>query len=267
MSVAFVLPGGASYGAIQIGMLKALAAEGLEPDILVGTSIGAFNAAYLGFYGGLGGLASLEQIWLKTTRRVTFPVRADVIALGLAGRGHSLVPASAPRRFLAPILGARKLEDSVPKIGIVTTDASSGEAVLLTDGPALGAVVASMAMPGFFPPVEMGGRWLLDGSLAADMGVLQAETLGASTIYVLSTRPPTQGRIAPKGALAMLMRAAGLMEDRINEVALAEVGTRRDVKVIPAPDLGVDLLPYDFRKTANLIARGHKAATSWLEKV
>jgi NTE family protein len=260
VSVAFVLPGGANYGAIQVGMLKVLSTQGVEPDLLVGTSVGAVNATYLGFHDGLAGLAGLEQIWLRTTRRVTFPIRADVLTLGLAGRQRSLFPGTAPIRFITPLFGGRRLEQAIPQVAVVTTDASSGEAVVFTEGPAVPAVAASMAMPGLFPPVALQGRWLVDGAIAADMGILQAEALGATTIYVLSTRPPTAGREPPNGALAMLMRAAGLLEDRINDHALADVGTRRELKVIPAPDIGVDLLPFDFRRTAELIGRGQAAA-------
>ncbi|MGH9128571.1 MAG: patatin-like phospholipase family protein [Acidimicrobiales bacterium] len=266
MSVAFVLPGGANYGAIQIGMMKELAKAGIEPDLLVGTSVGSVNAAYLGFNGGLSGLAGLEKIWLKTTRRLTFPLRADVVALGLAGRGRSLVPGSAPYKFLTPILGGLKLEDTSPQVAVVTTDSASGEAVVLTEGPALPAVVASSAMPGIFPPVALDGHWLVDGSIVADMGVRQAEALGATTIYALGTRPSTVGREPPKGAFAMLMRAAALLEDQINNQALAEVGERQTVRVIPSP-LAIDLLPYDFRRTAQFVALGATAATAWLEKV
>ncbi|MGH9070393.1 MAG: patatin-like phospholipase family protein [Acidimicrobiales bacterium] len=264
MSVALVLPGGANFGAIQVGMLKALARAGVQPDLLVGTSIGAVNATYLGLHGGLAGLPGLEQIWLGTTRRVTFPIRPDVMALGLANRGRGMVPGSAPRRFMTSIYGTRNLEDASPRVAVVTTDATTGEDVLLTSGPATPAVVASTAMPGIFPPVRIGGRWLCDGSVSADMGVLQAESLGATVIYVLSTRPPTTGREPPNGAFAMVMRAASLLEDRLNDHVLAEVGARRDVRVIPAAELGVDLLPYDFRRTAQLIALGEVTATAWL---
>lgn len=265
MSIAFVLPGGSNLGAIQIGMLKVLAEEGIEPDLLVGTSIGAVNASYLGFHGGLAGLGDLEQVWLKTTRRQAFPLRPDVIALGLIGRRHNLVPSSAVVRFMRPLLGDRRIEEASPRVAIVTTDSGSGEAVVLTEGPALAAVVASSAIPGMFSPVELGGRWLVDGSVSADMGLLQAQALGATTIYALSTRPPTTGRPPPKGTLAMLMRAAALLEDRIIADDLAALRSDTTVHVIPPPFLGVDLLPYDFRRTAELIERGYEAARAWFE--
>lgn len=265
MSIAFVLPGGSNLGAIQIGMLKVLAEEGIEPDLLVGTSIGAVNASYLGFHGGLAGLGDLEQVWLKTTRRQAFPLRLDVVALGLIGRRHNLVPSSAVIKFLRPLLGDRRIEEASPRVAIVTTDSGSGESVVLSEGPALPAVVASSAIPGMFSPVALAGRWLMDGSVSADMGLLQAQALGATTIYALSTRPPTAGRPPPKGTLAMLMRAAALLEDRIiaDDLAALEAGTA--VHVIPPPFLGVDLLPYDFRRTAELIERGYDAARAWFE--
>lgn len=264
MTTAFVMPGGSNLGAIQIGMLKVLAEAGIRPDLLVGTSIGAVNAGYLGFHGGLSGLASLERVWLGTTRRSTFPLRLDVVAMGLLGRRHNLFPTSAVVKFMTPLLGDRRLEDASPQVAIVTTDAGTGEAVVLTQGPALPAVVASCAIPGMFSPVKMAGHWLVDGSVSADMGLLQAEALGATTIYALSTRPPTAGREPPKGSLAMLMRAAALLEDRITADDMAALGEATTLHVIPAPFIGVDLLPYDFRRTAELIERGYQAAKAWL---
>ncbi|MGH9074384.1 MAG: patatin-like phospholipase family protein, partial [Acidimicrobiales bacterium] len=263
VAVAVVLPGGASLGAVQIGMLGSLAEAGVEPDLLVGSSVGAVNATYIAFYGGLSGLPDAEEIWQGVRRGTFLALRPGTAALGLSGRRPHLGSAAALRAFLRGHLGSARLEEAQVPVAVVAADVASGEAVVLTEGDAVGAVLASTAMPGILPPVAIGGRLLVDGSIAADMPVLQAEQLGASMIYVLSTRPPTAAAPPPRSVVAMVMRSMFLLMDRVNAADLADVASRCQVRVIPAPPVG-ELSPFDFRHTAALIARGRATAAAWL---
>ena len=86
MTTAFVLSGGGSLGSIQAGMLLALAEQNIEPDLLVGTSVGAVNAAWLAGHPGLAGAHKLSELWRSVRRSDIFPARPMLGLLGFAGR-------------------------------------------------------------------------------------------------------------------------------------------------------------------------------------
>lgn len=108
MSTAFVLSGGGSLGAVQVGMLQALSDHGIEPDLLVGTSAGAMNAAWVAGHGtSPASLAGLESVWTRLRRSDVLPLDARTALRGLLGRSpaltsptrlRDLVAACAPRR-------------------------------------------------------------------------------------------------------------------------------------------------------------------------
>src|SRR5690242_1783196 len=88
--VAFVLSGGGSLGATQVGMLRALFEAGIEPDMLVGTSVGSVNSAWVGAWPALDGIDKLAEIWRGLRRDDVFPL-GWTAAMGLLGRGKHLI--------------------------------------------------------------------------------------------------------------------------------------------------------------------------------
>src|SRR5687767_7164423 len=99
MTTAFVLSGGGSLGAVQVGMLQALTARGVEPDLLVGTSVGALNAAYIGGHGASDrSLEELAGIWAGLRRRDVFPLQPARLGAAIVGWAPSLCPNGALRR-------------------------------------------------------------------------------------------------------------------------------------------------------------------------
>src|SRR5438132_13990227 len=101
MTTAFVLPGGSSLGAVQVGMAEALMGAGVRPDLIVGTSAGSLNGAWLAAYPDLQGVAELRRVWLSVRRRDIFPVSPVGIAMGLTGRRDHLVRSGALVQWLA----------------------------------------------------------------------------------------------------------------------------------------------------------------------
>jgi NTE family protein len=131
---------------------------------------------------------------------------------------------------------------------------------VLSSGPALAALLASAALPGIFPPVELGGRLLIDGGVAADIPILQAEESGATTSYVLPMGSAGPSRLA-HGALNNALLATRQLLSRItaDDVAM----TRGQVHVLPAPTIA-SVNPMDFRSSGQLIRDGYDSTTSWL---
>ena len=185
--VAFVLAGGASHGAVQVGMLEALMSRGVVPDLVVGASIGALNAAAFASDPTLAGLEHLAAEWRKARRSQVFPLWPPGLLLGAIGRRDHLISNRGLATLIENVVTFDRLEAALLPVHVVATDLATGNPVVLSEGRALPALLASTAIPGVFPPVDIEGQFLIDGGVSADTPVLEAEALGATTIYVLPT--------------------------------------------------------------------------------
>jgi NTE family protein len=223
VTTAFVLSGGGSLGAVQVGMLRALAERGIVPDLLVGTSAGALNALFVAARGpGPAALDELATVWAALRRDDVFPVRARRAVLALAGARDSLCTGSGLASLVRRHVGLARLEDARIPVHLVATDLLTGEEVLLSDGDALSAVLASSAVPAVLPPVRRDGRTLVDGGLADDAAISQAVALGAECVYVLPTGYACALPAPPTRPLAVAVQALSLLVQRrqIADVAL-----------------------------------------------
>jgi NTE family protein len=262
---AFVLTGGGALGATQAGMLQALLAHGVRPELLVGTSVGALNAAYLAAAPHLEGAEALGGVWQRASRSLIFPLRPRGVVLGLAGRRDHLVAADGLRQWISSNLLVTCFEDALVPLHVVATDLGSGNPVVLSEGPLLPALLASTALPGIFPPVHHQGRVLVDGGTSADVPVLQAEELGATEIWVLPTSGAERDASAPKGAFEVLLRSIGIILGHVTREHLAQLDPATRVHVLPAPTVA-DTSILDFRHTDELIAQGRVLADAYLHQ-
>jgi NTE family protein len=255
--VAFVLSGGGSLGAAQVGMLQALFDGGIKPDILVGTSVGAVNAAWIGASPDSEGARRLAEIWTGLRRDNVFPL-GWTAAMGLLGRGKHLISNGALRGILERHLPYERLEQAQLPVHAVTTELTSGRAIVLSSGPAVPALLASCAIPGVFPPVTIGRHELVDGGVANHTPIAAAVELGARVIYVLPIGYPWLHE-EPANALGMALQAlARLVEQRL-ESEIAGYRDVADIRVVPAiQPLAVS--PADFSRTRELIERGYASA-------
>lgn len=253
---AFVFSGGASLGACQAGMLEALFERREQPDLLVGTSVGAINAAFVASRPpSVQTARELQRIWRGLTRGHVFPANPVTASLGLLGlRDHS-VSAASLRRVLMRHLGVDRLEQADVPLHVVTTDFITGEEMLLTTGPALDAILASAAIPGVFPPIPWGSRVLVDGGIVNNTPISQAVALGADRIIVLPALGAAPLRRAPRGVLAAGVAAVSraltyrLVED------LARYRHDAELVVLPAPEVD-GIMPTDFGHAEELVSEG-----------
>jgi NTE family protein len=250
MTVAFVLAGGGSLAATHVGMLRALAESGIEPDLIVGTSAGAINAFHYAADPSENGLGRLRDLWHGLRRKDVFPINLRDIARGLIGSRDGFVSPDRLRAYLLDQVGDLRLEDAKIPVHIVATDLAEGEPIVISGGPAVPALLASAAMPGVFPPVRLNGRALVDGAVTADTPIRQAEALGATEIYVLPTIGPKAPKQLPKGAIAVAIRAIDQMFGHVVSTDIASVNAT--VTVLPAPET-IALSPFDFRYTDRMI--------------
>jgi len=260
---AFVLSGGGSLGAVQVGMLRALFESGIRPDMLIGTSVGAVNAAWVAGHPDPDGMAELADIWLSLRRQDVFPLSPLTSARGLLGRSNHFISNASLRSVLEKNIPYERLEEASLPVHIVATDLKSGRAAILASGPAVPALLASCAIPGVFPPVAIGRREFVDGGVANHTPITVAIEMGAEKIYVLPVGYPWLNR-EPTNALGMALHAlARIVEQKLD----AEVEANRnvaDIQVLPALDLA-DVSPADFSHTKELIDWGYRSARRQLE--
>lgn len=265
MSTAFVLSGGGSLGAVQVGMLEALEERGIRPDLLVGTSVGAVNAAFLGGPASYTDrLPALADLWRGLRRRDLFvPDPRRWIDAALRS-GPSLFDAVAFRQLLETHLGYRDLAEARIPVHVVATDLISGTGRVLSSGDAVSAVLASAAVPGLLPPVRRGGETLVDGGLGPHRSLAHADSLGVDEIYLVPAGHPCAPRRAPTSALAVTLTAFSLL---VHVQLLTEVegyaGHAR-LHVLP-PLCPLAVSPADFRHAGPLMSRAREAVTAWLD--
>lgn len=226
-----VFGGGGALGAFEVGVIDALASQSIVPDLLIGTSVGAINAAYWGFHPTAEGGCRLLDLWLRAGRTVMLPEGRQPVLLRRV-RGHDYV---VRQRLLARPLkqgfnAPARIEDSRVPLIVVTVDPLKRELVRLTTGPLVPALLASAAVPGLFPPARVGGRWLIDGGLLANCDIEAAMEAGMSDVIAVDL----MGQPAP-GPLTLqtvLERALGLALRRQTDLLLARVQPRLRLVVL-----------------------------------
>lgn len=259
---AFVFAGGGSFGAIQVGMLKALAAHGIKPDMVVGSSVGAMNAASYAGRPTLEGIRALEKTWRGLKRSDVFPITWRSL-WGFARNGDVLVSSDGLRRICEQNLTFRDLADAPLPVHVVATDVLSGEPVVISKGPAVDAIIASAAIPAAFAPVKFNSQYLADGGISSNTPIKAAVALGARRLIVLSTGHPGMLDQPPRGAIAAALHALTLILARQIHIELQGLDRRIECFVVPAPS-PVRGSPYDFTQTGELIDRSTESAERWL---
>lgn len=260
MSVCFVMSGGASLGAIQAGMLRALYERGVVPDVIVGTSVGAVNGAFIASRPPTIATADeLAAIWRGVRRQDVFPFNPATALIGITGRRNYLIPDGPLRSLIATQLEFDRLEHAPIPLHVVAVDLFTGRERRLASGPALEAVLASTAIPGVFPPVEWEDTELIDGGVANNTPISHALELGCDQIYVFPTGVACALPEQPHGALGMAIHAMSqLVHLRLNSDIAALAGDPRLV-VLPPP-CPITIQPTDFSRADQLIADAYREA-------
>lgn len=259
---AFVLAGGGSFGAIQVGMLQSLAAHGVTADLVVGSSVGALNGAFYAGDPSVQGMARLADIWRGLRRHDVFPITWRAV-LGFLWRRDFLISHQGVRRLIDDHIPYSRLEQAPLPVHVVTTDIITGDSVVFSEGPTSEAIVASTAIPGAFSPIHYKDYYLADGAISSNTPVRVAVAKGARRLIVLPTGHACANNAPPVGAVANALHALTLLIARqlVNE--LENLGPEIEYYVVPplCPLVGS---PYDFTRTADHIERAVRSTDAWL---
>jgi len=275
-SLAFVLGGGGARGAMQVGALRALLEAGLRPDLLVGTSIGAANAAGLALWGlDATGLQRLEQVYEKIASTGIMDPQLALFILTSLSKRPNLRSSRRIREFLVsegltPELRFNQFHDV--RLAMVGADLHTGEPVIYGRDPeqsVLDGVMASTAIPPWFAPVDLNGRCIVDGGAVSNLPIEAAVELGATTIIALDLQEPGDWNAAdysPTWYLSKLAKASSQRETAL-ELALAR---SRGVSVHYISLRSSPPVPiWDFASRRTLLHVGYELALKqshhWLE--
>lgn len=258
---AFVFSGGASLGALQVGMLRAVYERGIAADLLVGTSAGALNAAFVASRPQTVATSNeLARVWQGLQREDIFPVSLSTLFGGLCGRRDHLVPDRGLRRLVRRHVEFQDIAEAAIPLHVVAFDVNEGCEVLLSEGPAVDVIAATAAVPGVLPPVRIGKRQLIDGGVANNTPISHAVALGAERIFVFPTQAgPRPLNHAPRGALEAGIQGLTLLTDRRLEWDMTRYSNDVELILLPAPNPS-QVQPIDFDHSSRLI-RGTLTST------
>jgi NTE family protein len=259
---AFVFAGGGSFGAVQVGMMYALASHGIGADMVVGSSVGALNGAFYASDPTLAGVEHLAAIWRGLQRRDVFPLTLRTL-LTFLWRRDFLIPHDGIRKLIDDHIPYRNLEDAKLPVHIVTTDIITGDSVVFSNGPAADAIVASTAIPGAFSPVHYGDYYLADGALSSNTPVRIAVKKAARRLIILPTGYACANDAPPVGAVANALHALTLLIARQSVNELEDLSPAIEYFVVP-PLCPLAGSPYDFSRTAEHIERARQSTDDWI---
>jgi NTE family protein len=260
--VAFVLGGGGSLGAVQVGMMRALLERGITPDIVVGTSIGSFNGAVLAADPSTA-VEKLERFWRSSKRVDVLPLRGLKPILHWRRTKQSFYPNDGMVRSIESMLGdIERIEDLQIPYGAVAVDVQRGTPVLFREGSLATAILASAAIPGLFPPVERGGRIFYDGGLGNNVPMRDAVEMGARSLVVLDTTSPTIDLDPPQGLMELF---SYVTEVYARQMVLRDLAELSHLQILypPSPAPGT-LSPLDLEHTEELLFNSYLDAKEYL---
>ena len=256
------LSGGGANGAAQAGAAAELFEAGLHPDLIIGTSVGAWNGAWMAAHPDGQGGRELLRLWVDPSVRSLLRgvVRGYVGALA---RGRlAAFSDSHMRRIIEQCFGGRTFADLRIPLAVAAVDMISAEIEYLEEGSVSEAVLAASAIPTVLPPVRIGDRMLADAGFVDNFGIVEALRRGARSIVLLDA---SVGALAgvPDRLTAMLGRAnlvTKIHQRRHAVAAAAAAGVRLDILEVSAQGWVLD-----FAAAGEHIELGRDAARAWLE--
>jgi NTE family protein len=246
LRIALALGGGAARGFAHIGVIKALEAQGIVPDIIVGTSAGSVVGALYAY--GYNGFA-LQKIALEMDESTI-----SDWALPLFSKSPGVLKGEALQNYVNKAVHHLTIEKLKIPFGCVATDLKTGQPILFRRGNTGMAVRASSAVPSVFQPVSIGGHTYVDGGLVAPVPVRFAREMGADFIIAVNISSQTEGQ-ATASSLDVLMQTFSIMGQRLNHFEL------KDADVVITPALGT-MGSSDFNGRNLAILAGEQAAAA-----
>ncbi|MFN2587742.1 MAG: patatin-like phospholipase family protein [Actinomycetota bacterium] len=270
--VAFVLGGGGRLGASEVGMLRALFERDIAPDLVVGTSIGALNGAAVAFAPAAATVDRLEENWTTLDKSEVF---SGTVLSGAANlvRTRTALQSNVPLRNLVDrLLPAKTFADLAIPFQCVAASIERASEHWFSEGPLVDAILASCAVPGILPAVEIDGEHFIDGGVVNSIPVGRAVELGATEVFVLHVGRIERPLVAPRNPWQVGMVAFEVARRHRFARDMASLPEGVVAHVLPAGDTAprfdsFEQLRYkNFASIRRHIASAYEATAAYLEK-
>lgn len=267
-NLAFVLGGGGSRGAMQVGAMRALLEAGFQPDLVTGSSIGAANGAFLAVHGFTPeGIKQLEAVWKATVDQDLLPTNLwwqtmrALFRRSKKGLSQHRIREFAIANGLTPELRFKDLNGV--RLYLVAADLNANCPVVFGTDPEesiLDSVLASMTLPPWLAPLEKNGRYLMDGAAVSNLPIEAALMQGATEIIALDLYDPADIGSSSNELADFLVKLDMTVESRQAHLEL-ELAVARGVPVRRISLTGEEPVQmWDFRQSPKLIERGYQLA-------
>lgn len=271
MTTAFVLGGGGKWGAVEVGMLRALEEAGVRPDLVIGTSIGAFNGSVVADGPGGEAVDRLTRLWSEIEGGPVFKTRFGERVKNLAAFRPAIHGGEALRQLLEQVHPPdTRIEDLEVPFQCVASSIEQAAEHWFVGGPLIPALLASSALPVLLPPVEIDGEHFYDGGLVNSIPIDRAIALGATRVFALQV-----GRVEAPLRPPKRLHEAALVSFEIARRHRFGTGVRNvpdgvELHILPS----ANPVEFDDRRqlrwrdgsgTTELIANAHAAATAYLD--
>lgn len=268
-TTAFVLGGGGLLGASQVGMLRALFEDGVRPDVVLGTSVGAVNGVFVAAEPGPHAVEDLARLWASLSKSGVFAGSVLSRAVSLARHGTHLHPAEPLRSVLRDNLPVERIEELAVPFQCVAASIERAGAHWFTSGPIVEAVTASCAVPGLLPPAAVDGQHFFDGGLVDSIPVGRAMQLGAREVYVLHVGRVERPLRVPRRPWEVGLVAFEIARRHRFVEAMSSVPEGHRVHVLPAGDPRAPLVRVrygDTRRIGERVDAAYRASREYLDR-
>jgi NTE family protein len=269
---AFVLGGGGRLGAAEVGMLAALLDSDVQPDLVVGTSIGALNGVAVALDPSPQGADRLRTLWAEVVHSGVFGGSIVDRVRHLARHRTSLHSGEPLDRLIRSVVGDLDIEALEVEFQCVASCIETAAPAWFDRGPAVPAVMASCAVPGLLPAVEIDGRHYLDGGIVDSIPVQRALDLGARRVFVLQVGRIEEPLRPPRHPQEVAVVAFELARRNRFASAMSALPEGVEVHVLPTGGTGpraTDLRQLRYRDFSDVDARidaAHAATSEYLER-
>jgi NTE family protein len=251
IKIGLALGGGAARGFAHIGVIKALEAQGIVPDIVVGTSAGSVVGAL--YASGTNGFE------LQRTAMDMNEAEISDWAMPFFSKGSGVLKGDALQNYVNKAVKNVPIERLKIPFGAVATDLNTGKPILFRRGNTGQAVRASSSVPSVFQPVKIGTHSYVDGGLVAPVPVKFAKDMGADFVIAVNISTQTEAQAAAS-SLEVLMQTFSIMGQRLNFFELKEAD------IVIAPALGA-MGSSDFAGRNRAILAGEQAAAAMMPQI
>ncbi len=260
---ALVLGGGGTYGVVQAAYIQAAFELGFRPDLVIGTSVGSLNGAWVAMYPD--DPRGLLDVWRGLGRIRVLRWNPVHLAARIARSPRALRDNDIVRGLIDAHVRDLRFEDARLELAVVATNLTRGRKELFRSGPLAPAIAASTAIPGVFEPVQIGGDLYVDGCITASVDIASALVLGATEVLAIDLTPPPGAVEPPRTAIGVLAQSFRILTHATTEAMEAIAGAAAVVRVV-RPDLA-GLSPWRLDLSEELIQEHLAQARSRLTRI